>query len=434
MKVRPIYSVRIESDTAPAMTSATTTISTPPLDGARPGNASEPQWIRLGTAEYRNAGLAMFLAGFACFSLIYCVQPLLPAFARSFGVSPAESSLALSLTTGLLAIAIVLAGAFSQALGRRGLMFWSLSLAAICDIAAAATPSWGGLLVARAIEGFVIGGVPAVAIAYLSEEIEPPNLGRTIGLYVAGTAFGGMTGRICMGLLTEFLPWRIALGVIGVVCLAAAVGFLALLPRSRNFVARPGFDPAFHVRAWSGHLRNRGLLRLYACGFLLTSVFVTLFNYAMFRLSASPYALGQMALSMLFLAYGFGMVSSSVAGRLADRFGRRPLLVAGFVTMLAGIALTLAGSLALIISGIVLATTGFFIAHAVASGSIGPLAGASKGHAASLYLLFYYMGSSIVGSVGGWFWLHGGWGAVTGLTGALALAGLVLAAAGNQRT
>ena len=416
--------------------------ASPSPEGSVPGALPEetvreagaaPRWIQLGSAEYRNAGWALFLAGFASFSLIYCVQPLLPAFADTFGVSPAESSLALSLTTGLLAVAIVMAGAFSQALGRRGLMFCSMFLAAVCDIVAAITPSWLGLLAARAVEGFVIGGVPAVAIAYLSEEIEPASLGKAMGLYVAGTAFGGMTGRVGMGLLTEFTSWRTALGLIGVLCLAAATGFLLLLPRSRNFVPRPGFDLAFHWRAWKGHLLNRGLLRLYACGFLLTSVFVALFNYATFRLSGAPYLMSPTQISLVFLAYAFGMISSSVAGALADRFGRRPLLMAGFLTMLLGVAATLSASLLLIIAGIVLVTTGFFIAHSVASGSIGPLAGTSKGHAASLYLLFYYMGSSIVGSMGGWFWQHGGWPAVAGLTAALALAGLILAAKGDGR-
>lgn len=401
--------------------------------GSLADDAVEPSWIRFGSAEYRNAGWALFLAGFASFSLIYCVQPLLPAFSETFGVSPAASSLALSLTTGLLAVAIVLAGAFSQALGRRGLMFWSMFLAALCDIVAAVVPSWHGLLLARAVEGFVIGGVPAVAIAYLSEEIEPPSLGKAMGLYVGGTAIGGMVGRVGMGLLTEFTSWRMALGIIGVLCLAAATGFLLLLPRSRNFVPRTGFDPGFHLRTWQAQLRNPRMLRLYACGFMLTGVFVTLFNYATFRFSGAPYFMGPTTISLVFLAYAFGAVSSSAAGALADRFGRRPLLMAGFLTMLAGVLATLASSLALIIGGIVLVTIGFFVGHAVASGSIGPLAGASKGHAASLYLLFYYMGSSIVGSSGGWFWQHGGWLAVAGLTAALALAGLVLAAATGGR-
>ncbi|MDR1934943.1 MAG: MFS transporter [Candidatus Accumulibacter sp.] len=398
-----------------------------------PENPSAPRWIRFGSAEYRHAGLALFLAGFACFSLIYCVQPLLPAFAGDFGVGPAESSLALSLTTGPLAVSIVLAGAFSQALGRRGLMFCSLALAAVCNVAAAVAPGWFGLLAARTVEGFVIGGVPAVAIAYLSEEIEPANLGKAMGLYVAGTAFGGMMGRIFMGLLTEFTSWRMALGILGVLCLAAAIGFLRLLPPSRNFVPRPGFNLAFHLRAWKSHLVNRGLLRIYAYGFLITSVFVTLFNYAVFRLSEAPYFLGQTAISMIFLVYSFGMLSSSVSGALADRFGRRPLLMSGFLTMLLGILATLPDSLAAVFGGIVLMTIGFFIVHSVASGSIGPLAGEFKGHAASLYLLFYYLGSSIVGSVGGWFWQHGGWPAVAGLTGALAVAGLILAAKARRQ-
>jgi MFS transporter, YNFM family, putative membrane transport protein len=390
-------------------------------------DAPAPRWIRRGTADYRNAGLALFLAGFASFSLIYCVQPLLPEFAASFGISPAESSLALSLTTGFLAFAIVLAGAFSQALGRRGLMFGSMALASLLTIVAALVPGWHGLLAARALEGLVLGGVPAVAMAWLAEEIDPAHLGRTMGLYVGGTAFGAMMGRVGMGLLTEFTSWRVALGVLGLICLVAAVGFLVLLPRTRNFVARPGFDLAFHLGAWRGHLRNRGLMRLYATGFVLTSIFVTIFNYATFRLTGVPYGLGQTAISMIFLTFGFGIVSSSVAGSLADRFGRRPLLVIGFLLMLAGVLLTLAASLVAIAAGVALVATGFFVGHAVASGAVGPLAGTAKGHAASLYLLFYYMGSSLTGSAGGWFWQHGGWPSIAALTGALALVGTLLA-------
>ncbi|MDR2789083.1 MAG: MFS transporter [Candidatus Accumulibacter sp.] len=392
----------------------------------KPPDPSAARWIRSGSADYRKAEWALFFAGFASYSQIYCVQPLLPAFVQTFNVSPAESSLALSLTTGLLAVSIVLAGAFSQALGRRGLMFCSMLLAAVSSLVVAMTPDWLALLAMRAVGGFVIGGVPAVAIAYLSEEIEPDHLGKAMGLYVAGTAFGGMMGRISMGVLTGFTSWRVSLGLLGVACLAAAIGFLAMLPPSRNFVPKPGFDLGFHLRAWRGHLVNRGLLRIYVYGFLITGVFVTLFNYTVFRLSEAPYFLSQTAISMFFLVYGFGIASSSVSGMLADRFGYRPLLASGFLTMLLGVLATLPDSLIVIFGGIVLATIGFFIAHAVASASIGPLAGEYKGHAASLYLLFYYMGSSIVGSVGGWFWEHGGWPFVVGLTVVLACAGLIL--------
>ena len=382
--------------------------------------------ITLGSSAYMRAETALFLAGFASFSLIYCVQPLLPEFAQTFRVSPAESALALSYTTGILAVAILLAGAFSQALGRRGLMFVSMVLAAALNILAALSPSWQGLLASRALEGLAIGGVPAVAMAYLAEEIDPRDLGRAMGLYVAGTAFGGMTGRVGMGLLTEWVSWRFAMIMLGVICLMAATGFMLLLPRSRNFTAVPGFHIGYHFCCWRKHLRNPALQRQFAIGFLLMGVFVTLFNYSTFRLSGEPYGLGQTEISLIFLVYGFGIVSSSAAGSLIGRLGRKLLAETAFALMLAGIVLTLSDSLSFVLSGIVLVTIGFFIGHSVASSAIGPLAGHEKGHAASLYLLFYYLGSSIVGWASGWVWQLGGWPAIVMLTVTMCATGIVL--------
>src|SRR5579862_441270 len=179
---------------------------------------------------------ALFMAGFATFSLIYSVQPLLSAFARDFRLDAATSSLALSSTTGALAISILVMGAFSETLGRKVLMFGSMCAAALLNLACAVAPTWGLLLVARGLEGVVLGGVPAVAMAYLAEESPPDRLGLAMGLYVGGTAFGGMTGRVAMGVMTQLWSWRTALGVISAVDLVAAVAFVLLLPPSRHFV------------------------------------------------------------------------------------------------------------------------------------------------------------------------------------------------------
>lgn len=395
---------------------------------------SAPSWITKGSADYRRASWALFLAGFASFSLIYCVQPLLPEFKNAFALSPASASLALSLTTGLLAFAILMSGAFSQLVSRRRLMFGSMLLASGCNIAAALSSDWYWLLAARALEGFVLGGVPAVAMAYLAEEIDPTHLGKAMGLYVAGTAFGAMMGRVGMGLITEFTSWRIALFILGAACLVAAAGFLFLLPPSKNFRTRRDVKLSEHFRIWGRLVATPELARLFVVGFLLTSVFVTVFNYCAFRLSASPYDLGQTALSMIFLTFAFGIVASSVGGGLADRFGRRPMLLVGFLIILLGVACTLLAWLPAIIAGVALITTGFFIGHSAASGAVGANAGSAKSHASSLYLLFYYMGSSITGSVGGLFWQHGGWTAVAALAAACAGTGIFLALTMTGRT
>lgn len=371
--------------------------------------------------------LALFLAGFATFSLLYCVQPLLPVFARHFGISPAASSLSLSLSTGFLAAAIICAAAVSEGLGRRGVMFASMTLAALLNIAAGLAPGWHLLLLARAAEGFVLGGVPAVAMAYLAEEIPPRMLGRAMGIYVAGTAFGGMSGRVGTGILAEFFSWRIALGLAGVSGLIAALGFIVLLPPSRNFVRRPGFEPRYHLAAWAGHLRHSALPMLFAIGFLAMGAFVTLYNYAGFRLMAPPYRLNQSELGLIFSVYVFGIAASWLAGGLADRIGRFTTLAGGICLTAFGIVLTLGPALPLIVLGIIGLTIGFFATHSVASGWVGRLAARNKGHASSLYLLAYYLGSSIAGSAGGWFWTQDGWDGVAMFT--LVLLGLGFAAA-----
>lgn len=74
----------------------------------------------------------------------------------------------------------------------------------------------------------------------IAEEIAPEHLGKTMGLYIAGTAFGGMMGRVGMGILVEYFSWRTALGLLGAICFICSIAFLKLLPASRNFVQKKG--------------------------------------------------------------------------------------------------------------------------------------------------------------------------------------------------
>lgn len=376
-------------------------------------------WTETGTPAYRRISIALFLAGFSTFSLVYSVQPLLPNLVGTFGVSASQSSLALSLSTGCLALAILCAGALGERFSRRGLMCASMIAASLLHIACSVMPSWHGLLVLRALEGLALGGVPAIAMAYLAEEIHPRSLGAAMGLYVGGTAFGAMIGRVGMGVVTELASWRVALGILGVLDLLAAIGFFLLLPVSRNFVPRRGMSLGQHAEAWAGHLRTRGLPLLFLTGFLALGVQVAMFNYLTFRLSGAPYNLGEGKISAIFIVFLFGVVASTLAGSLADRLGRGPVLIVGVLAMAAGVALTLLADLPGILAGVIGVTIGFFITHTVASSWVGRMAIGSKGHASSLYLLAYYIGSSVLGTLGGLFWTAGQWPAVAGFTAVL---------------
>lgn len=383
-----------------------------PAPSASAGAAPAPIWTRRGTPAFYRVNLALFLSGYAIFSQLYCVQPLLPDLADAFHVSAAESSLSLSLSAGFLAVSILVAGALSESLGRKPLMFASLIVAAGLEIGVALAPSWPLVLVLRALEGFALGGAPAVAMAYLAEEIEPAGLGVAMGLYIGGNAAGGMAGRVVTGFVTEHSDWRTALAVIGALGLVAALGFFALLPASRNFTPRRSRGLAPHLAAWGRHLRRPGMSALFALAFLAMGSFVTIYNYIGFRLMADPYDLGQSAVGAIFLVYLAGVAASPIAGFLADRFGRTPVLIGGLLVTGVGLAATLATPLAAIVVGIALLTTGFFSVHTVAGGWVGARAKGDKAHASSLYLLAYYLGSSVLGSLGGLFWSADGWGAV----------------------
>lgn len=392
---------------------------------AAPG-ASIP-YLERGTRAYWRASLALLFAGYATFSLLYCVQPLLPAFSATFGVSPAQSSFSLSLTTAALALAIFVAGFVSEGWSRHRLMTASLTASSVLTLAVAFAPHWHQLLVLRALEGLALGGVPAVAMAYLAEEVHPDGLGLAMGLYVGGTAIGGMAGRVITGIVADLFGWRASIATIGVLGILSMLAFRALLPPSRRFVPRRGLGFAHHRSALARHLATPGLPVLFLMAFVLMGSFVTLYNYIGYRLLAPPYQLSQTAIGAIFVVYLTGVVASPLSGRMADTFGRARVLIASLVLMLTGLALTMLHPIAAIAGGIACVTFGFFAGHAVASGWVGRMARAAKGQAAALYLLAYYLGSSIVGSYGGHVWAAHGWNGVASLVALLLLCGIVAA-------
>lgn len=363
----------------------------------------------------------MLFAGFSTFSLLYATQPLLPLFAVQYRLSAEAASLAVSAATGPLAVGILLAGAVSDRVGRRPLMVGAMLAAAALTLAAAAAPGWWALLASRVLTGCALAGVPAVAMAYVAEEIDTASVGAAMGLYIAGSALGGMGGRLLASMLADVWGWRAALAGVGAVGLAMAEAFRRLAPASRRF-SPAGGRPAGRVFA------DRVLVLLFAQGFLLMGVFVTVYNYAGFRLLGPPYRLSQAAVGAVFLLYILGSVSSAWFGALAGRAGAARVLPVPILVLLGGVALTAAAALPLVIAGVGVVTIGFFGAHSIASAAVGRHAEGARGRAAAWYLFFYYAGSSLLGSAGGVAWSRAGWPGVTWFC--LALGALSLAGAG----
>ena len=138
-------------------------------------------------------------------------------------------------------------------------------------------------------------------------------------------------------------------------------------------------------------------------------VLVTTYNYIAFRLEAPPFSLSQAAIGLVYCIYLIGAVASAAVGELAGRYGRRRVIALAIVLMPIGVALTLPDNLWLMIAGVGVLTIGFFGGHSIASSWVGLRAESAKAQASALYLFFYYAGSSLAGSIGGWVFAFGAW-------------------------
>jgi YNFM family putative membrane transporter len=382
-----------------------------------------------GSAGYRRIMTAMFAAGMATFVLLYDTQALLPELRAQFLVTPTQATLTLSLATAGLAAALLVAGPASERIGRTRLILGAVWAASLLGLLCPLAPSWHTLLGLRILQGIALAGLPAVATAYLREELHPTAQARAAGLYIGGTAIGGMAGRLLTAPVADAVGWRWGLAAAGVFALACALVVTLALPASEHFQPRaPG---QLHLAALSrAALADPALRALYLLGACSAGALVGVYNALGFRLTGGPFHLGLGAVSLIYLVYVLGTLSSTVSGLLADRFGRRAILPSGCALAITGVLLTLLPWLPAIVVGMAGLTAGFFVVHGLASGWVAArahLVGASASQAAAFYLCAYYAGSSVFGSLGGSAWAAAGWSGVSALALVLLLATLWLA-------
>ncbi|WP_410055783.1 MFS transporter [Rhodococcus sp. WS3] len=367
---------------------------------------------RRGSAGYRAVTLALFAAGLTTFVSMYSAQALLPAFSHSFGVSPAVSALSVSVTTGMVALAIIPASALSARFGRTRVMIFSAITSCVIGLLLPMSPTIEILLVGRAFQGAALAGIPAVAMAYLAEEIDPKDLGAAMGRYVAGTTVGGLIGRLIPAAVVDVSSWHWALFAVALLSTVFAIVMTRTLPESQFFQPQP-----VSVRRLMSnlrvHLANSALRTLFALGFIVMGAFVSVYNFLGFRLAAAPFGLSEAVVGLVFLFYLAGTVTSTAAGAAADRVGQRWVLLGSVSVTALGLALTVPDNLALTLVGMLLFTGGFFAAHSVASGWVGRLARVHRAEASALYLFAYYAGSSVAGVLAGSAFAVGGWNGVS---------------------
>jgi predicted MFS family arabinose efflux permease len=372
--------------------------------------------------------LAAGIAGYCTFINLYSPQAILPLLSGEFGAGPAEISTIM--TAGTLAVALIapFSGTVADVLGRKRVIVAAMLVLSVPTVLAAMAPTLHALVFWRFVQGLAMPPIFAVTIAYIGEELSPHEATAAAGLYTSGASLGGFSGRFVTGILSDIVGWRYAFVVLAAMTLAGAIAVAVMLPRERKFIRSAGLIAS--GKQMLRHFRNPQLVATYAVGFGVLFNFIATFTYVSFRLAAEPYNLSATLLGMIFIVYLVGTALTPMTGWAVGRFGRRDFMIATIGVWIAGIALTLAGPLWLILLGLTICAGCGLFCQAVSTGYVTITAQAGRSSAVGLYVSSFYLGGSFGAAIGGLAWTFAGWAACVAMVAVMltAMAGIVAGA------
>lgn len=350
----------------------------------------------------------MLISGLSVFAQLYLFQPMLSELQTSFGVSLATGSLTVSASTIGMATGLFLFAFKADTFKRERLMSLSLILSALLTITSAFMSHFVLLLLLNFLKGIALSGVSAVALAYLSDEIEPGKIGLAISLYLSGNTIGGMTGRVAGSLLAGWGGWQQAVWGIGITSLLLGFLFYWKIPASSQ-VSQNSISIKEKLQQMKDLLSKRLFIGMYLIAALAMGVFVSVYNYISIQLESPRYGLPHQMIAMIFVMYLTGVAGSIIVGKLSDKHRPERLLRYSLILLGAGLSILLIPRLWALIAGLGILTFAFFSTHTIASRIVSVNASRSKSSATSIYWLSYYAGSSIIGSLTGIILTRFGW-------------------------
>ncbi len=369
--------------------------------------------------------LALNFAAVAVFSDLYITQPILPILTARFGVPPATAGLSVSVVVLMIALSSPLWGSLSDAVGRKPVLVASTALLAVPTLLAALAPGFGLLLFFRALQGLLIPGLTAVAVALLGDHFGGTALGGRVASYIGATVVGGLSGRVVSGLIASWLDWHAPFVLFGALTAAGALFLWRTLPRAPRPAA---VRPLPNAREMAGHFRNRRLLGAFLIGGAVLFAFIAVFTFLPYYLTAPPFGLSTATVSSFYLAYLAGVVTSVLVPRLSGRIPERSVMGVGLLVAAAGVAGTLVAWLPAVATSLVVVCVGMFLVQATAPAFVNRNAASAKGAAGALYVTFYYLGATLGSYLPGLAFQRWAWPGVAGAC----LLSLAVASASNR--
>ena len=264
------------------------------------------------------------------------VAPVLPQYARNFGVSIGAATFVITAFALMRLVFAPPSGVLVQRLGERKVYLSGLLIVALSTLACTFAQTYTQLLVYRSLGG-IGSAMFTVSSLGLMIRISPPDArGRVAGLFSSAFLIGGVAGPI-LGSATAGFGLSVPFAIYGVALLVAAAVVLVSLRHSALAAPEEVTGPVVSVRT---ALRNRAyraaLFSNFASGWASLGLRVAL--VPLFVVDVLHRSAGMAGVALATFAIG-NVVAVIPSGHLSDRMGRRMLLIVGLLVSAAATAL-----------------------------------------------------------------------------------------------
>ncbi len=293
------------------------------------------------------------------------ISPVLPLYAKDFGVSAAMVGASISVFGVARMILNIPAGLLSDRFGRRVLLVGGPAITALGSLLSAAARDIWQLLAYRFVAGAGSAMFMTGAMILVADISTPANRGRMMSLYQGSLLLGVSVGPAVGGLTAELAGLRAPFIVVGVLAAGCAIWALREMPET-NAPPTAAADTATSAQVRGG--ADKGASPLPALLTNLSFTLVSLFTFSIFftragsrqtilalqgneELGMSAGALGGIFAMMALL----NLVTIGPSGAWADRFGRKRVIVPSSIVAAGALGLfAIAGSIGLFLLAAVL--------------------------------------------------------------------------------
>ncbi len=275
----------------------------------------------------------IMLAGFAGPLSGNAVLALVPTLGGIFGVSP--TTILVSVPVFMLPFATlqIFSGALSD-VNRRLAIYFGFSSYAAGALLCTLTVNFEIFLAGRLMQGIGFAFVNPVITAILGDIVPPQARGSAMGILGASTTAGIALGPLLAGAAAG-LDWRLAFYAFATLAIVVIVLFSIVFA---GFEFHTSYGINNIVSKLIATVNDRNMEALMACGFLTFFSYIAAMSFISAELSALNF--DDATIGLVISSAGVaGIVSSPIAGRLADRLGRRATALIGYAIVASALAL-----------------------------------------------------------------------------------------------